>query len=151
MPPQSSVVVPQRRSLEQISIGALLGTLVAAIFIIVPSSPVSLVATKTYLLTAGALVTFVLYILARLSRGNIIFPPLILVGALWLPVIAAVLSALFSGTPFANALWGSSLESGTLGLIAVLTCLGTLTALLLRRPESQYSGLHEGRPHHHTW
>lgn len=135
MPPQSSVAVPQRRSLEHISIGALLVTLVAALFIVVPSSAVPLITTKTYLLAAGALVTSVLYILARLSRGNIIFPPLLLVGALWLPVIATVLSALFSGASFTSALWGLSLENGTLGLVAVVTCLGTLTALLLRRPE----------------
>ena len=58
-----------------------------------------------------------------------------LVGALWLPVIAYALSATFSGVSFGNALWGSSLESDTLGFMLVVAVLGTLTALILRRTE----------------
>ena len=92
MPPQQSAVVLRRHSLENVSIWALLITLIVSIFAFIPSVAVSSVATKAFLLAAGALVTLVLYILARLSRGNIILPPFALIGALWLPVIAYALS-----------------------------------------------------------
>ena len=92
MPPQQSVV-SRRRSLEHISVWALLATLIVGIFAVIPSSAVPISTTKTFLLAAGALITLALYILARLARGNVILPPFMLVGALWLPVIAYALSA----------------------------------------------------------
>lgn len=144
MPPQQSMVAPRRRSLETISIWALLVTLVVAVFMFIPSSTVPLTTTKTFLLAAGALITLALYILARLGRGNIIFPPLLLVGALWLPVIAYILSATFSGIAFSNALWGTALEPDTLGFVLVATCFGTLVAFMLRRSEHYQSFLHAG-------
>src|SRR3989344_4434795 len=134
MPPQQPIAITQRRSLDAVSIWALVVTLAAAMFIFVPSS-IQLETTKAFLLAARTLITLALYILARLGRGNIIFPPFALVGALWLPAVAYILSATFSGVSFTNALWGSALESGILGFMLVAAGLGTLAALLLRRPE----------------
>lgn len=135
MPPQSSPLVPRRRSVETVSIWMLLATLVISVFIFIPSSSFPFTATKTFLLAAGAIITLALYILARLGRGNVILPPLMLIGALWLPVVAYALSAAFSGAMFTNSLWGSMLEPDTLGFVLVATFLGTLTALMLRRPD----------------
>lgn len=143
MPPQSSTSSPHR-SIETVSTWALFATLIAAIFIFIPSGSVPFGATKTFVLAAGALITLALYILARLGRGNVILPPLALVGALWLPVVAYALSTAFSGTLFANSLWGSSLEPDTLGFILVATLLGTLAALIVRRPEHYRSFLAAG-------
>ena len=133
MYPQQSLAAP-RRSLETISIWALIATLAAAAFIFFPFS-MSLITVKTFVLAAGALITLALFILARLSRGNIIFPPFVLVGALWLPAIAYALSAAFSGAPFTSSLWGLALEPDTLGFMLAATLLGTLAALMFRRPE----------------
>lgn len=116
-------------------------TLVIAVVIVVPSSWIPLTTAKSFVLAAGALITFALYILARLSRGIIIFPPLMLVGALWLPVIAYALSAAFSGTSFINAFWGMTLEPDTLGFMLAAAVLGTMTALALRRSEHYQSFL----------
>jgi tetratricopeptide (TPR) repeat protein len=115
---------------------ALLATVIASLFIVIPSATIPFVATKTFLLAAGALITLALFILARLSRGNAIFPPRLLIGALWLPVVAYALSAAFSGVMFSTAFWGVSLESDTLGFMLVAAILGTLAALVLRRPEN---------------
>ncbi|HUY62524.1 MAG TPA: tetratricopeptide repeat protein [Candidatus Paceibacterota bacterium] len=134
MPPQSASV-PRRRSFETGSVWALIITLVVAVFIFIPSISVPFTTTKTFALAAGALITLALYILARLSRGNIILPPFILLGALWLPALAYLLSSVFSGVPFTSALWGLALEPDTLGFILVAVVLGTLAALVLRRPE----------------
>jgi tetratricopeptide (TPR) repeat protein len=122
-------------------VGALLVTLVAAVFIFIPSVSIPFATTKTFVLAAGALITLALYILARLSRGNVILPPFMLVGALWLPVIAYALSTAFSGTPLSSALWGSALEPDTLGVMLVAAVLGTMAALVLRRSEHYRSFL----------
>ncbi len=141
MPPEHSAVTAPRRSIEMVSIWALFATLVAAIFIFIPSVAVPFTTTKTFLLAAGVIITLALYILARLGRGNVILPPFMLIGALWLPVLAYILSATFSGTLFTNALWGSSLEPDTLGFMFVATILATLAAFMLRRPEHYRSFL----------
>ncbi len=141
---QQSAVVPRSRSLETLSIWALNVTLIAALFVFIPSASVPFTATKTFILAAGALVTLALYILARLSKGNIIVPPFALIGALWLPVAAYALSAVFSGVSFMSALWGNMLEPDTLGFMLVATVLATLTAFVLRRPEHYRSFLSTG-------
>lgn len=143
MPPQS-VIPSRRRSLDTVSVWALSATLVVALFAFIPSVSIPFVATKTFVLAAGTLITLALYILARLSRGNAIFPPLALVGALWLPVIAYALSAAFSGASFTNSFWGTALEPDTLGFMLSVACLGTLSAFVLRRPEHYRSFLRAG-------
>lgn len=143
MPPQQSAVT-RRHTLENISVWALLATLIASVFIFIPFSAVPLSTTKTFLLAAGAIIALALYILARLSRGNIILPPFALVGALWLPAVAYALSAAFSGAPFVNMLWGTALEPDTLGFMLVAAVLGTLAAFILRRPEHYGSFLRAG-------
>ena len=143
MPPQSAVT-PNRRSLDTISIWALFVTIVAAMFVFIPSMAVSFATTKTFLLAAGALITLALYILARLSRGNVIFPSSVLIVALWLPVAAYALSSAFSGVSFVNALWGTALEPDTLGFMLIAAVLGTLATLVLRRPEHYRSFLRTG-------
>lgn len=76
-----------------------------------------------------------LYILARLSRGNVILPPTIMLGALWLPTVGYALSTLFSGADIGTSLFGEGFSPDTLGFMVVASTLGTLTALALRRPE----------------
>jgi len=138
MPPQSALA-PRRRSLDTVSIWALFVTLAAALFIFIPSASVAFTTTKTFVLAAGTIITLALYILARLARGNVIFPSSVLIGALWLPVVAYALSASFSGVSFGNALWGTALEPDTLGFMLIAACLGTLSALILRRSEHYHS------------
>jgi tetratricopeptide (TPR) repeat protein len=141
MPPQTISAVPRRRSLESASVWALIATLVIAVLVFIPSSSIPFLATKAFVLAGGALITLVLYILARLSRGNLVLPPLALLGALWLPVVAYLLSALFSGGSFANAFWGTALGADTLGFFAALAVLGSLAMLVVRRSEQYRSFL----------
>ncbi|MDB5244284.1 MAG: hypothetical protein JWN18_154 [Parcubacteria group bacterium] len=135
MPPQQSAVVQSRRSIEAISIWALFATIIVSLFVFLPSSVVPTNATKAFVLASGTLITLALFILARLSRGNVILPPLLLVGALWLPAIAYALSTVFSGAPFSMTLWGVAFEPDTLGVMLTAAVLGTLAAFMLRRPE----------------
>ena len=122
-----------RRSLEDVSAYVLIATVVIAAFIILPASTIPLGAVKAFVLAGGALLSFALYVLARLSRGNVILPPFLLVGALFLPVLAYALSVAFSGAPFALGVWGTMLETDTFGFMLVVTVLGALAALVIRR------------------
>ncbi len=134
MPPHV-FAAPRRRSLDTVAVWSLVLTLLVALIVATPfvSLPPALV--KGFVLGAGAIITLALFIFARLSRGNVIFPPYVLVLALWLPALAYGFSALFSGTTFSAALWGTSFEPDTLGFILVVTFLGMLAALLVRRVE----------------
>src|SRR3989344_8713262 len=133
MPPQSPST--RRISLEWASVWVLAATIIISTVAIIPTVAFPLIPTKAFLLGVGVLATLAVWILARLSRGNIIFPPAMLLLALWLPTIAYALSAAFSGGPFAAALWGTALEGDTLGFVVTLSALGTLTALVVRRPD----------------
>lgn len=101
--------------------------------VLIPGSPVSFPATKVTVLALGALIALIAYIVARLVRGNIIFPPLALLGTVWLVPIAYGLSALFSGTNPLRAVFGLELETDTFGFVLMLALLTTVTALALRQ------------------
>lgn len=131
---------PARTPLELWAVRSLILSVVLAIVAVTPYIAVPIATTKTFVLAVGAIITMGFYIVARLSRGNVVVPPLTLVGALWLPVIAYGLSTAFSGAPVMSAVWGTGFEADTLGFVAVLALLGTLTALIMRRVE-QYETL----------
>ncbi len=136
--PASVVSVPRARrvSFDVASMWAILGTVVLASIIFIPAASIPFVFTKVSVLAIGALVALALYILARLSRGNAIVPPLPLLGALWIVPFAYLLSALFSGVGIHTGFFGTDLETDTLGFVLVLAALATLTALIFRRPGS---------------
>ncbi len=132
MPPQTS---SNRRSFsfESASVWVIVATVILAAVIIVPSASIPFVPTKAFVIAIGTCLALALYILARLSRGNAILPPALLLGALWLPPIAYALSTAFSGAPVSLALFGSAFDTDTFGFILAAAMLGTLTALTVRR------------------
>ncbi len=132
MPPQSA---GRRSQLEQVSVWVLIATIVLGVVFAWPTSNISTNTLKAFILSAGTLLSFGVYILARLSRGNVILPPMKLLAVLGLPALAYVLSATFSQASFVNTLWGTALESDTLGFMLAATVLGVLVALVIRRPE----------------
>lgn len=111
----------------------LTGALAAIAFI--PVTTIPFLYTKVSLLAIGALITLALFILARLTRGNIVVPPLPLLGALWLVPLAYGVSTLFSGVNPAMAFFGRELEPDTLGFVILMALLASLTALALRRTQ----------------
>jgi tetratricopeptide (TPR) repeat protein len=124
-----------RFSFDIASTWALGLTVLLAAIAFIPSASIPFLYTKVSLLAVGAIVTLALFILARLTRGNIIVPPALLLGALWIVPIAYALSALFSGVGLKNAFFGTELEADTFGFMVLVALLGTLAALLLRRRE----------------
>ncbi len=102
----------------------------------IPAPTIPFMYTKVTTLAIGVLVTLALFILARLTRGNVIVPPLPLLGALWLVPLAYLLSSLFSGAGIAGSFFGTELEADTFGFIVTLALAATLTALSFRRTGS---------------
>lgn len=126
----------RKSSFDVATITAILVTGVLATIAFIPSATLPFLYTKVSVVALGVLVTLVLYILARLTRGNAIVPPLPLLGALWLVPLAYLLSALFSGVGVSRGFFGVNLESDTLGFMLILAAVATLTALSFRRVAS---------------
>ncbi|MEA2701394.1 MAG: hypothetical protein QOE22_103 [Candidatus Parcubacteria bacterium] len=128
---------PRRTSFDALALWTLTITAALATVVFVPSANIPFIYSKVTVLALGGLITLGLYILARLTRGNIIVPPLTLVGAFWLVPLAYALSALFSGAGLGYGLFGTALETDTLGFMIMLASFATLAALTFRR-SSQY-------------
>ncbi len=124
---------PRRFSFDTAAIWALIAAGGLSLIAFIPSQTIPFIYTKISILALGGIVALVFFILARLRRGNVIVPPLPLLGALWIVPAAYVLSALFSGNSFASSFFGTDLESDTLGFIVLMAALATLTALSFRR------------------
>lgn len=108
-------------------------TFALSVIAFIPVNTIPFLYTKVTVLALGALVTLVLFILARLTRGNAIIPPLPLLASLWIVPFAYLLSSLFSGAGVGASFFGTELESDTFGFMVLLATFATLTALAFRR------------------
>jgi tetratricopeptide (TPR) repeat protein len=112
-------------------------TAAVAVLAFFPSATIPFVYSKVSILAIGGIIALVLYILARLTRGNIIVPPATLLWAFWLVPAAYLLSTLFSGASFRAGLLGTELEVDTLGFMLILAAFASIVALTFRR-SAQY-------------
>jgi len=128
---------PRRVSFDVLALWALTITAGLAAVLFVPFANIPFIYSKITVLAFGGLVGLALFILARLSRGNIIMPPMGLVGTFWLVPLAYLLSSLFSGVGFTNGLFGTAMQTDTLGFMGLCAVFATLVALTFRRA-SQY-------------
>ena len=125
----------RRFSFDKAATWILVVTTVLALVAFIPGGTVSLVGTKVTLLFIGALLAFIAFVVGRLVTGSITLPPLALFGAMWLPALAYLLSTLFSGTNPVHAFFGLEFEVDTFGFVLLLSLLGSLAALILRKTE----------------
>ncbi len=125
----------RRLSFDMAASWALALTIAVSVILYLPSSVVALGYVKVAVLAIGTLISLALYILARLTRGNVIVPPLPLLGALWLVPLAYGLSTLFSGVNGMKAFFGAGFDTDTFGFVLLLSLFGSLAALTMRRPE----------------
>lgn len=127
-----------RQSFDKLALIALTATLSLGILVVTFSPTLSFIGTKTFILMLGALIALALFIIARLTRGNVVLPPSFLLGAVWFVPAAYALSTLFSGANPGLALTGTEFEPQTLGFMILLSFTATLFALVLRK-ETDYS------------
>jgi tetratricopeptide (TPR) repeat protein len=124
---------PRRFSFDTLAIWALTLTAAVAAIAYVPVATIPFLYTKVSIIAIGGLIALVLFVLARLTRGNIIVPPVALIGALWLVPLAYALSMLFSGNGLVAGAFGTELEPDTFGFMLILAAFATLIALVFRR------------------
>lgn len=132
----------RRFSFDQASAWVLSVTVLLGLVAFIPVITIPFIYTKVSVLALGGIVALGLFILARLIRGNIIVPPVTLVGALWLVPLAYLLSGLFSGVGLSQAFFGVQLEPDTLGFVVMVAALATVTALVFRKAE-QYRAFYK--------
>lgn len=139
MQENTSALHPRRFSFDTAAMWSLAITGALAVIALIPSNSIPFLFTKVSLLAIGGLVTLAFFILARLTRGNVIFPPFMLIGLMWLVPLAYGLSTLFSGVNLQQAVFGAQLEQDTLGFMVLVAGLATLTALIFRRSQQYRS------------
>ncbi len=132
-PHQNGATSSRTLSFDSASVLALIGTLAIGVLVFTWSQSLPFLYTKIALVAIGGLISLALFILARLTKGNIIVPPLALLGSLWLVPIAYLLSSLFAPEGFMTAFFGAELEPDTLGFMLILALSATLVALMFRR------------------
>lgn len=136
MESSATTAAPRRFSFDVAATWAIVLTAAVAALAFVPANilpSIPFLYTKVSIIAIGSLVALVLFVLARLTRGNIVLPPLGLLGALWLVPLAYAISTLFSGVNPGVAFFGRELEPDTLGFVVLMAALASLTALSFRR------------------
>ena len=131
----SAPAAAKRFSFDSAAIWVLAVTGLLAAVAFIPAAAIPFLYTKVSILAIGGLVALMLFILARLTRGNIIVPPITLVGAMWLVPLAYAVATLFSSAGVEQSFFGNQLEADTFGFMLILAALGTLAALALRRAD----------------
>jgi len=113
---------------NKLSFVTLLFTLFACIFFFIPYTPVTLEASKGFLLSVGATLSLFFWLISRLGDGKFIIPKdkLILFG-LAIPLVFLIAS-LFSSSLYIS-LFGSGFEVGTFGSMLVLFIIFFLSSI----------------------
>lgn len=122
-------------TLESGTVWAAAAALAIIPVLFIPMAVIPFGFTKTMAVVLGAVVALALYILTRLRRGSIIMPPLTLLGTLWIIPIAYFLSALFVGNNLGYSIFGTQIETSTVGFVLAGTVLATVLAFTLRKAE----------------
>lgn len=122
-----------RQSFDKFALIALLAMLSLGLLVVTFSPTLSFLGTKVFVIMFGTLIALALFIIARLTRGNIILPPSFLLGAVWFVPIAYAFSMLFSGVSPSLAFAGTEFETHTLGFMILLAVVATLFGLVLRK------------------
>jgi len=104
---------------NKLSFVILLFTLFVSLFFFIPYSPVTLDASKGFLISVGAALSLFFWLISRLGDGKFVIPKdkLILAGAA-IPLVFLISS--FFSSSFYISLFGSGFEIGTFGSMLVL-------------------------------
>ncbi len=113
---------------NKLSFTTLIGTVFLSLFFFIPFVPVTLDASKGFLISVGMTLALFFWLIARLGEGKFVIPKdrLILYGAL-IPIIFFVAS-LFSSSKYVS-FFGSGFEMGTFGSMLVLFILFFLASI----------------------
>lgn len=113
---------------NKLSLFTLMGTLFISFFFFIPFSPVTLEASKGFLVSIGTTLSLFFWLVSRLGAGKFKIPKdrLIIFGAV-IPIIFLI-SSFFSSSLY-NSLFGTGFEVGTFGTMLILFIIFFLSAV----------------------
>ncbi len=113
---------------NKLSFFTLLATLFVSIFFFIPYSPVTLEASKGFLISIGATLSIFFWFISRLGEGKFVIPKdKLLLFAMAIPLIFLI-SSFFSSSLYVS-LFGSGFEIGTFGSMLILFILFFLSSV----------------------
>ncbi|HAE36712.1 MAG: hypothetical protein UR85_C0013G0009 [Candidatus Nomurabacteria bacterium GW2011_GWF2_35_66] len=113
---------------NKLSFITLLATLFLSLFFFIPYVPVTLEASKGFLLSVGTTLSVFFWLISRLGEGKFVFPKdrlILFAGAI--PLVFLI-SSLFSSSLYVS-LFGSGFEMGTFGSMLILFVLFFLSSM----------------------
>ena len=113
---------------NKLSFFILLATLFFSIFFFIPYSPVTLEASKGFLISIGATLSIFFWFISRLGEGKFVIPKdKLLLFAMAIPLVFLI-SSFFSSSLYVS-LFGSGFEVGTFGSMLILFILFFLSSV----------------------
>ncbi len=113
---------------NKLSFFTLLATLFISIFFFIPYSPVTLEASKGFLISIGATLSIFFWFISRLGEGKFVIPKdKLLLFAMAIPFVFLI-SSFFSSSLYVS-LFGSGFEIGTFGSMLILFILFFLSSV----------------------
>ena len=113
---------------NKLSFVSLLFTLFACLFFFLPYTPVTLEASKGFLLSIGATLSLFFWLVSRLGDGKFVIPrDKLILFALFIPLVFLI-SSFFSSSLYIS-LFGSGFEVGTFGSMLILFIVFFLSAI----------------------
>jgi tetratricopeptide (TPR) repeat protein len=113
---------------NKLSFVILLATLAVSIFFFIPYSPVTLDASKGFLVSVGAALSLFFWLISRLGDGKFVIPKdKLILSAAAIPLVFLVSS--FFSSSFYISLFGSGFEIGTFGGMLVLFIIFFLSTI----------------------
>ncbi len=122
---------------NKLSFITLLFTIVVSVFFFIPFSPVTIEASKGFLLSVGATLSLFFWFIARLGEGKFVIPKdklILFAGAI--PLVF-LLSSFFSSS-LRLSLFGSGFEVGTFGSMLIMYIVFFLSACYFQSDRKNY-------------
>ncbi len=113
---------------NKLSFVTLLATLFLSLFFFIPYIPVTLAASKGFLLSVGTTLSVFFWLIARLGEGKFAFPKDRLIFVAGLIPLVFLISSFFSSSLYIS-LFGNGFEMGTFGSMLILYVLFLLSAM----------------------
>lgn len=114
--------------INRLSFFSLMGTLFLSIFFFIPYVPVTLEASKGFLISVGVTLSMFFWLIARLVDGKFTIPKDRLVFYIFPIPLMFLIASFFSASPY-TSLFASGFEIGTFGSMLILTVLFFLSSV----------------------
>ena len=123
---------------NKLSFITLLATIFLSLFFFIPYVPVTLEASKGFLLSIGTTLSVFFWLIARLGEGKFVFPKDRLILAAAVIPLVFLISSFFSSSMYVS-LFGNGFEMGTFGSMLILFILFFLSTMYFNTEKRLWS------------